>query len=323
MSRARTDNFQHRPVRSFDMDQFNFEASNALRQVAEDTYENVYPAWTWPSSGVVPGGLLMALATKAAYNTLPDGYALDNLHCQFLAGPKFDVPFKYCVQRLSEGRRFRARSVSIQQEDRTMVTVTVTFISASPWTGPAMQHTVSRVAKESIDRITIDDLARGRGPLGSFMKFQRLPLIHSTPQQPQTTIEPVVAHIIGPMKAPAGTLPHILGLLNLSDYHVLGAAPALHGFDVGIPAIGDTSKMPTKMNVKMYTSLNHTVHIHSNDFRADEMIYIEVTSSWAANGRALMHSRLFSKAGSLLASCVQEAYYVLNAEAKSHFGSKL
>lgn len=301
----------------------NFEDSNALREVEEDTYENVYPAWTWPSSGVVPGGLLMAMATNAAYKTLPEGYALDNLHCQFLAGPKFDVPFRCCVQRLSEGRRFRARAVNIQQDDRTMVSITVTFISSSPWTGPAMRHTVSRVAKQAVDRITTDDLARGRGPLGSFMKFQRLPLIHGTPQEPHTTVEPVVAHIIGPMKAPAGTLPHILGLLNLCDYHVLGAAPALHGIDVGLPAIGDASRTPTTMNFKMYTSLNHTVHIHSHDFRADEMIYIEVTSSWASDGRALMHSRLFSKAGKLLASCVQEAYYVLKPDAKSHFGSKL
>lgn len=305
------------------MASLGFEESNALRQVAEDCYENVYPAWTWPASGVVPGGLLMAMATNAAYKTLPEGYALDNLHCQFLAGPKYDLPFRYCVERLSEGRRFKARTVNIQQDDRTVVAVIITFISASPWTGPAMRHTVSRVAKEAIDYITIDDLTRGRGPLGSFMKFQRLPLVHGTPQQPHTSVEPVVAHIIGPMKAAAGTLPHILGLLNLSDYHVLGAAPALHGLDVGLPAIGDASKRPTSMNFKMYTSLNHTVHMHSHDFRADEMVYIEVTSSWASDGRALMHSRLFSKAGKLLASCVQEAYYVLKTDAKSHFGSKL
>ena len=155
------------------------------------------------------------------------------------------------------------------------------------------------------------------------MKFQRLPLIHSTPQSPETTIKPVVAHIIGPMNASAGTLPHVLGLLNLSDYHVLGTAPAVHGLDVGIAAIGDASRALTRPNFKLFTSLNHTIHIHSYDFRADEMTYIEVTTDWAADGRALMHSRLFSKAGQLIASCVQEAYYVLRPDAQSHFGSKL
>lgn len=305
------------------MAQLNFEESLALRQAAEDTFENVHPAWTWPSSGVVPGGLMMAMAAAAAHKTLPEGYALDNLHCQFLSGPKPNVPFRYNVQRLSEGRRFRARAVVVQQGETNMASVTMSFISASPWTGPAMRHTVSRVAKQAVDRITIDDLARGRGPAGGFMKFQRLPLIHSSPQQPQTSLKPVVAHIIGPMKAATGTMPHVLGLLNLSDYHVLGAAPALHGLDVGIPAIGDPSGTPTKPSFKMYTSLNHTVHIHSHDFRADEMTYIEVESSWAADGRALMHTRLFSNAGKLIASCVQEAYYVLKPDAKSHFGSKL
>lgn len=305
------------------MVQISFEESVALRKVAEDAYENVYPAWTWPSGSVVPGGLLMAMAAAAAYETLPEGYALDNLHCQFLAGPKPDTPFRYIVQRLNDGRRFRTRAVTIQQDSRNMVSITMSFVSASPWTGPAMRHAVSRVARHTIDQITIDDLGRKRGPNGGFMEFQRLPLIHSTLQEPHTTVEPVVAHIIGPMKAAPGTLPHVLGLLNLSDYHVLGAAPALHGVDVGLPAIGDASGTPTRTNFKLYTSLNHTIHIHSYDFRADEMTYIEVTSSWAADGRALMHTRLFSKNGKLIASCVQEAYYVLKPDAKSHFGSKL
>jgi acyl-CoA thioesterase II len=305
------------------MAQLNFEESVVLRQVADDTFENIHSAWTWPRGTVVPGGLMMAMATAAAMRTLPEDYALDNLHCQFLAGPRPDKQFKYCVQRLSDGRRFRARAVNIEQDGRYVASITMSFISESPWNGPAMQHTVNRVARDIVDQITIDDLEQGRGPLGGFMKFQRLPLIHSIPQAPQTSIEPVVAHIIGPIKAPAGTLPHVLGLLNLSDYHVLGAAPALHGLDVGVPAIGDASRTLTHPNFKLYTSLNHTIHIHSYDFRADEMIYIEVTSSWAADGRALMHTRLFSKAGKLIASCVQEAYYVLKPDAKSRFGSKL
>ncbi|ETN40236.1 acyl-CoA thioesterase II [Cyphellophora europaea CBS 101466] len=305
------------------MKSITFEESLELWQIAPDVYENVHPAWTWPGGAVVPGGLLMAMGSAAAYKTLPEGYALDNLHCQFLSGPKPDVPFQYHVQRLSDGRRFITRSVIIQQNKRNMVSLTIVFANASPWNGPAMKHTVSQVGKQRIEHITIDDLEKGRGPLGSFMKFQRLPLIHASPQEPNTSVEPVVAHIIGPINSPVGSIPHVLGLLNLSDYHVLGAAPALHGIDVGLPAIGDASGERTQMNFKLYTSLNHTIHIHSHDFRADEMTYIEVTSPWTGDGRALAQSRIFSKHGRLIASCVQEAFYVMKPDAKSHFASKL
>jgi acyl-CoA thioesterase 8 len=305
------------------MRQLTFEESTELRQVAENVFENVHPGWTWPSTGVVPGGSIMSMATAAAYKTVPDGYSLDNLHCQFLTGSKPDVPYRYKVERLSDGGRFRARAVNVQQDGRFVTAITAVFINSSPWNGPAMRHTVNRAAKQAVENITIDDLAEGRGPNGGFMKFQRLSLVHSTPQTPTTSLKPVVAHIIGPMKAAAGTKPHVLGLLNLSDYHVLGTAPALHGLDVGLPAIGDSSGKRTQSQFKLYTSLNHTIHIHSYDFRADEMTYIEVTSDWAGDGRALMHSRLFSKTGKLIASCTQEAYYVLKPDAESHFGSKL
>lgn len=61
------------------------------------------------------------------------------------------------------------------------------------------------------------------------------------------------------------------------------------------------------MQAKMYTSLNHGVYIHRHDaFRADEMCYIEARSPWAADGRALVQTRIFARDGGLVASCVQE-----------------
>lgn len=305
------------------MARFTFEDSIELKEIDTDTFQNIHPAWTWPNSGVVPGGLLMALAAAAAYRTLPDGYALDNVHCQFISGSKPDSTYTMNVQRLSNGKRFRVRSVLIQQDNRNIASLTLAYINASPWQGPAMKHSVSQAGKQRIKEITIDDLERGRGPTGGFMRFQRLPLVHQNPREPHTSLKPVVAHMIGPLKASKGTMPHILGLLNLSDYHLLGAPPDLHGYDVGLPAIGDDSGKPTVSAMSMYTSLNHTVHIHSHGFRADELMYIEVTSPWTADGRGMVHSRIFSQSGLLVASCVQEAYYVLKPEQKSAFESKL
>ena len=302
----------------------SFEESIQVTQLSPDTFQPAHPLWTWPNSAVVPGGCLMSLAAASCYRTLPSGYALDNLHCQFLSGSIAAEPYTAHVTRLTDGKRFRVRSVVIKQNNRNIASLTLAFMNATPWTGPSMRHTVSQAGKARIAQITIDDLERGRGRNGGFMRFQRLPLIHQPSQQPHTSLAPVVAHILGPLAAPAGTIPHILGLLNISDYHVLGAAPALHGLSNGLPAIGDESGVGRQMDFSMYTSLNHTVHIHSHDFRADELLYIEVTSPWTGDGRGLMHSRIFSgRDGRLLASCTQEAYYVLKEGERSEFTSKL
>ncbi|KPI37766.1 Acyl-coenzyme A thioesterase 8 [Cyphellophora attinorum] len=302
-----------------------FEQSLSLTRLSPTTFRPLHPQWTWPNSTVVPGGCLMSMAAHAAYQTLPadPAYALDNLHCQFLSGSNPDEPYTITIQPLTDGKRFRVRSAVVTQAGRNIVSVTMAFINASPWKGPSMRHSVPRVGKERVREITIDDLERGRTVRGGYMKFQRLPLVHRDPREVHTSVKPVVAHIIGPMQAETGTIPHVLGLLNLSDYHVLAAPSDLHGYTLGLPAIGDASGKPTEAMASMFTSLNHTVHIHSYDFRADELMYVEVTSPWTGDGRGMANSRIFNQKGDLIASCVQETYHVLKPGQKSLFESKL
>lgn len=81
----------------------------------------------------------------------------------------------------------------------------------------------------------------------------------------------------------------------------------IHGVPHGQWPIGDRSKKATPANMKIMTSLNHTIHFHAHDgFRADELMYIEATSPWAKDGRAMINTRIFSTQGMLIATVVQE-----------------
>ena len=100
---------------------------------------------------------------------------------------------------------------------------------------------------------------------------------------------------------------HLLAIIHLSDYHVMDCPLSIHGADFGLHKIGDHSRTPTPAGMKIMTSLNHTIHFHAHDgFRADELCYVEVTSPWAKDGRAVIHSNIFSTQGLLIATCVQE-----------------
>jgi len=59
--------------------------------------------------------------------------------------------------------------------------------------------------------------------------------------------------------------------------------------------------------IGMMVSLDHTIYFHSpKDFRADEWMFTECDSPWAGDGRGLVHQRLYTKDGKLVATCIQE-----------------
>lgn len=254
---------------------------------------------------------MMAEAAAAAYETVPDGFMLDSLHTQFMLGPKAEKPLVYRVQRVSQGRRFAVRIITIEQDDKPVVVVTACFMSGQAWTGRAMQHAAAIQIKERIDNITLDDFEHMRTEKGPFMKFQRLPLQHAattgTSPDPSTTIAPVVAKIEPAIKAPTGTAAHLLAVVHMSDYHVMDCPLSIHGMEFGLSAINDHARKPVPSGLKIMTSLNHTIHFHVHDgFRADDLLYVEATSPWAKDGRAMIHSKIYTKEGLLVATCVQE-----------------
>lgn len=181
-----------------------------------------------------------------------------------------------------------------------------------------MKHTVSRATDYKVDSIYLDDLAPNEQERGSrWMQFQRLGVQQtsgshsSNPAAENQTYTSVGT--VTKIESESRRL-HALGLLAISDYHVLDGPPYLHGLATGQPAIRDLTRTPTKSDLERFTSLNHNIHFHIHDgFRADELCYIEVTSPWATARRANVHSRIFTPDGKLIATCMQEAYFVLAA----------
>ena len=82
-------------------------------------------------------------------------------------------------------------------------------------------------------------------------------------------------------------------LTYLSDYLLINAALILH-----------VSEMPNEH--LFVASLNHAMWFHLPADPSRWLLY-ETESSWAGEGRALIHGRFFSEAGQFVASVVQEA----------------
>lgn len=64
---------------------------------------------------------------------------------------------------------------------------------------------------------------------------------------------------------------------------------------------------PPEKEVGMMVSLDHSVYFHNPwAFRADEWMLIESESPWAGEGRGLAIQKIWSKDGTLIATCTQE-----------------
>ena len=268
----------------------------------------------------------MALATAAAYETIESGFSVDTLQCHFVSGPDPDLPIQMRVQRLSDGGRFVTRVITMEQNKTIMVHVTCSFVRVSAMNGPSMTHFVGRSTSDTINSMTLDDLETARTKQGPVMKYQRLPLVHTGPgsnaskSRPESLTYTSVA-TISPFITSSDPRLQSLGIIALSDYHVLDAPPTLHGLSFGLPAINDTNRAPTPHSFERYTSLNHTIRFHVHEgFRADDLCYIEVNSPWTNRRRAEVQSRIFDRKGLLVATCVQGSYYVMKDEKD---GSKL
>lgn len=67
-------------------------------------------------------------------------------------------------------------------------------------------------------------------------------------------------------------------------------------------------------DLKAMTTINHAIHIANVDaVRVDQWVYVECNTPWASNGRIMVHSRMFSRDGTLLATCAQEVSRALHS----------
>lgn len=72
---------------------------------------------------------------------------------------------------------------------------------------------------------------------------------------------------------------------------------------------------PDDRRIGMMVSLDHSIFFHNpRAFRADEWLLTEMESPWAGDGRGLVIQRVWSKDGTLIATCTQEGCVRLQQE---------
>jgi acyl-CoA thioesterase-2 len=252
-----------------------------------------------PGEGRLFGGMVAAQSVVAAYRTVPDAddRPLHSLHAYFLRPGRHDLPIRFVVDRIRDGKTFTTRNVVAHQGGEAIFNLAASF--AHPEPGISHQHAmpdapppdtledweVLRARVLGLPEGTRDSAVEVR--LGDGYDFD----------DPSKTYEPRQRNWIrvkGPL--PDDPVVHVAVLIYLTDRTLLSTAVRAHGLPWG---------------KRMAASLDHAVWIHRpiarGSFLLDESWMLYASESPVAHAaRGLIFGGLYTGDGVRFASVAQE-----------------
>lgn len=275
------------------------------------------------------------MSLSAGQKTVPDDFTVHSCHCYFLLAGSDELPILFHVEKVRDGRSFATRTVQARQRGRCIFTTTISFVREnSSGKGGQVSHSTPipvgddgqplRPPPEDFDG---EPSALTGGPFQSF----RIDIHNKDSPDACQRKTRQWFRARGKISAEGGHRAHLDALAYVSDSYFIGALTRIHQlwrFPFKVEEIGDLSpdlqdyvrklndwegqgldveKMKGRPEVGMMVSLDHTIYFHEpRKVRADEWMLSEMDSPWSGDGRGVVTQRIFSKDGTLLATCMQE-----------------
>jgi acyl-CoA thioesterase II len=251
-----------------------------------------------PGEGRLFGGMVAAQSVVAAYRTIEDVRPLHSLHAYFLRPGRHDLPIRFVVDRIRDGKTFTTRHVVAHQGGEAIFNLAASF--AHPEPGISHQEPMPEAPPPE----TLEDWevlrARALGlPQGVRASAVEVRLCDGYDiDDPAKRYEPRQRNWIrvkGPL--PDDPVVHVAVLVYLTDRTLLSTASRAHGLPWG---------------KRMAASLDHAVWIHRaitpGSFMLDQSWMLYASESPVAHAaRGLIFGGLYTSAGVRIASVAQEA----------------
>ncbi|KAG7291886.1 hypothetical protein NEMBOFW57_001909 [Staphylotrichum longicolle] len=327
-----------------------------LAVLGPNIFTNTRQIWHPPGARGIYGGAVIAMCLAAAQRTVAPDFLVHSCHCYFLLAGSSELPILFHVEQVRDGRSFATRTVQARQRGRCIFTTTISFAvpsSSSPETSTFPTH-VSHASelprgkdgqplRPPPDDYTDEPELLAQGP---FQGTQIEVVDDGASGKPGEKKTRQWVRARG--KIAGGTPAQLEALAYVSDSYFIGTITRLHKlwrfpfradeYDE-LPAevrdkvrtlhqwegMGeDPREMIGRPAIGMMVSLDHTIYFHEpRKVLADEWMLTEMSSPWAGDERAVVMQKIFSKDGTLLATCVQEGLVRLQQPAPEGKESKL
>jgi acyl-CoA thioesterase-2 len=244
-----------------------------------------------PGEGRLFGGLVAAQAVIAAGRSVEEGRRLHSLHSYFLRPGHHDVPLRFVVSRIRDGKTFTTRHVTAHQAGETIFDLSASFTLAEA--GLAHQ----------------DPMPEAPGPEGLLDWEEERARVLGDPAARRLDTPIEVRLCDGPLadegekrraaqrnwmrvrgRLPDDPLLHTAMLVYATDRTLLGTGSRPHGLPWG---------------KRMAASLDHAVWIHRAP-RLDGWLLYTSESPIMQDGRAMIFGAIHTPDGLRIASVAQE-----------------
>lgn len=257
------------------------------------------------------GGHVVAQAMDAASQTVDDGYVLHSLHCYFLRPGKAGQDIIYDVDPIREGRSFFTRRVVAIQDGKAIFSVSFNYHKPEP----GLEHQIDMPSVPQPEELDDDEsyfkqylrsagADERRAPALPFemRTIDRVDLANPKPKDP---IGGYWMRLKSPLPNEYSNDPlvHARLLAYQSDFAFIVAALRPHALPAQDP------------RMKTLASLDHTMWLHTLNFRVDDWIFYRTEGYWAGAGRGLSRGALYTRDGRLIASTAQEGLMRLTPDA--------
>jgi acyl-CoA thioesterase II len=264
-----------------------------LSESEPDVYQGVSPESRLQR---VFGGQVAGQALVAAGRTVPRDRPVHSLHSYFIRPGDPNVPIRYEVERVRDGRSFTTRRVLASQHGRTIFVLSASFQLEQPGLEhqPAMPDapdpetlpTIYERVKDAPELAAI--VHRGSQPID--LRYVDDPSWQQRAHGPRNGPHRLWMRANG--RLPNDPLLHVCVLTYASDISLLDTVLIRHGLAVGVDPLA-------------MASLDHAMWFHRT-FRVDEWILYSMQSPAAVGSRGLATGRFFDRHGRHLVSVVQE-----------------
>ncbi|WP_454644707.1 acyl-CoA thioesterase [Bradyrhizobium liaoningense] len=254
------------------------------------------------------GGQILGQAMMAATLSAPNDRPASLLQLLFLRGADPDQPIEFEVTCLQEGKRFSSRQVvGAQRDGRIVLNAHATFCTPQP----APQHSVSSPALKNPDHLpeltTIpDSLMQQLRPLGPYSRLVKPGMDFRIPNiEQQLSAATAQSRLRFWLR---GRKP-----LNVHSRAQQAVFAYLSDWWLNFSSIGGHLRELQSKTPLYLSSLNHCIWFH-RAFSPDYWMHFETVSPCAEGGRGLSIAHIHDRAGTMLATSIQETLMVRSEE---------
>lgn len=274
-----------------------------LEEIEHNVFQGLSPESNWSR---IFGGQVIGQSLAAGQKTITDLAArpTHSFNSHFLRPGNPDIPIRYEVENIRDGRSFSTRHIRATQNGKGILLMTASFQDHEE--GFEHQTPMPKVPSPEDVEIPADEIARRLKNLPKEMQehlsrpqpiemrfVTERDMLNPKPGDPEIDIWFRAAQSLAvPNSSPNNRALHAAVFAYASDMSFMDTALIPHG----------SSLMDSKVHG---VSLDHSVWFHEDINMHDWMLFSR-ESTWARHGRGYIRGMVFSREGRLLASVTQE-----------------